>query len=305
VKILVTGASGLIGSALIPYLKKNGHLVTMLVRDRRIAVDAYWNPEEGIIQLPENDHFDAVIHLAGENIADGRWNDKKKQRIRFSRINGTILLTKKIAILEPKPKVMLSASGIGIYGNQGERILTESDPPGDGFLVDVSQKWESATYFAEQAHIRVVHLRIAPVLSRYGGILKRMLPFFKLGLGASLGSGKQYMSWIVIDDIIRVIDYLLHSEYCEGPVNICTPNPVTNRELTKKLGWVLHRPALLKIPQLVLKIIFGEIADQELVSSTRAIPAKLNHAGFEFRYPELEGALNYLFESNPYVSNRN
>lgn len=295
--ILISGASGLIGSALVPYLQNKGHHIVKLTRDEQNGV--FWNPEQCIIQLPEKVCFEAVIHMAGDNIADGRWNTQKKQRIRSSRIDGTTLLSQTIATLDPKPKVMLSASGIGIYGNHGERVLTESDPPGEGFLIDVSREWEAATHSAEDAGIRVAHMRIAPVLTRDGSILKQMLPVFKLGLGASLGTGKQYMSWILIDDIVRAIDYLLNNASFKGPVNLCTPNPVTNQEFTKTLGRVLHRPAILKIPQPILKIVFGEIADQELVSSTRGMPEKLINSGFEFRYPEIEEGLNHLL-TEPY-----
>ncbi|MDY6911548.1 MAG: TIGR01777 family oxidoreductase, partial [Chloroflexota bacterium] len=224
--ILISGASGLIGSALVPYLQKEGHHIVKLTRNEQSAI--FWDPEQGHIQLRESDSFEAVIHLAGENIADGRWNARKKERIRSSRIEGTTLLARTIAALERKPRVMLSASGIGIYGHQAERMLTEADPPGEGFLIDVSREWESATHPAQEAGIRVVHMRIAPVLSLKGGMLKRMVPFFKLGTGASLGTGKQYMSWIIMDDVVRAIDYLLNDESLQGPVNLCTPNPVTN-----------------------------------------------------------------------------
>lgn len=290
--ILVSGASGLIGSTLVPYLQDKGHSIVRLTRNEQD--DVYWNPEKGIIQLPENKRFEAVIHLAGENIAEGRWNARKMKRIRSSRIEGTNILVGTITSLDPKPKVMLSASGIGIYGNQGKRILTEADPEGEGFLIDVSREWEAATRPAQEAGIRVAHMRIAPVLSKHGGMLKRMLPVFKLGLGTSLGSGKQYMSWITIDDTVRAIDHLLGNDSLIGPVNLCSPNPVTNHDFTKILGQVLHRPAIFNMPQLVLKIMFGEIADQELVSSTRAVPEKLTNTGFKFNYPELEEGLRHL-----------
>ena len=290
--ILITGASGLIGTELTPYLQKQGHQVMKLTRNQ--TDDMYWRPEENIIHLPVDMHIDTVIHLAGENIAEGRWNKQKKQRIRSSRVEATALLARTISALEPKPKIMLSASGIGFYGDRGDRIITESDPAGVGFLADVSREWEAATRAAETTGIRVVHMRIAPVLSPNGGMLKRMLPAFRLGLGATLGSGKQYMSWITIDDVVRAMDFLLQTETLEGPVNLCTPHPVSNREFTKTLGRILHRPAVFRIPHPILKILFGELADKELVASSRAIPDRLIKSGFKFEYPELEKGLHHL-----------
>jgi len=291
--ILISGASGLIGSALVPHLQKKGHHVLNLTRNKNRQDDIVWNPARGILNLPSSTKIDAVIHLAGENIADGRWNKQKKERIRSSRIVGTTLISKTIAALDDKPKVMLSASGIGYYGSRGDQVLTEADPPGNGFLVDVSRDWEAATSTAEEAGIRVVHLRIAPVLSTKGGTLKRLLPPFRLGFGASLGSGRQYMSWILIDDIVNVMWFLVKQDALAGPVNVCSPNPITNREFSKTLAEVLKRPAVFRIPSPVLKILFGELSG-ELLSSTRAVPVRLLNAGFEFNYPRLDVGLRHL-----------
>jgi len=291
--ILISGASGLIGLALVPHLEKEGHNILKLTRDEKQQGSIVWNPAQGILDLPSSTNIDAVIHLAGENIAEGRWTKKKKQRILSSRIDGTGLISRRISELEVKPEVMLSASGIGFYGSQGDKVLTEADPPGDGFLVDVSRDWETATSPAEEAGIRVVHMRIGPVLSTKGGALKRMLPSFRFGFGATMGSGRQYMSWILIDDIISAMGFLLTSRELSGPVNLCSPHPVTNREFSKTLGKALKRPAVFHIPGLVLRILFGELST-ELLSSTRARPDRLLKAGFEFRYPELDTGLRHL-----------
>jgi len=289
--ILISGASGLIGSALVLQLQAEGHSVIRLTR-RDDSDSIYWNPAHGILRLPASIRIDAVVHLAGENIAEGRWTKQKKKRIRSSRIDGTTLISQTIATLDPKPRVMLSASGIGFYGNRGDQVLTEADPPGDGFLVDVSRDWEAATSPAEEAGIRVAQLRFGPVLSIKGGALKRMLPFFRLGVGASLGSGRQYMSWVVIDDVVRAIDFLLTQDAISGPVNVCSPNPVTNREFTKTLAEVLRRPAVFRIPAIALRILLGELSG-ELLSSIRALPDRLCNAGFEFRYSELDIAFRH------------
>jgi len=295
--ILISGASGLIGSALIPYLQDRGHNILRLTRNEKQQDGIFWDPIQGVFNLPSSTSVDAVVHLAGENIAEGRWTRRKKDRIRSSRIDGTDLISRRIAELDVMPKVMLSASGIGIYGSRGDSILTEVDSPGDGFLVDVSRHWERATYPAEVAGIRVVHMRIAPVLSTKGGALKRMLPYFRYGVGATLGSGGQYMSWILIDDMVNAMDFLLNHDALAGPVNICSPNPLTNREFTRTLGRALKRPAVFRIPAFVLKVLYGELSS-ELLSSTRALPDRLLQAGFEFSYPKLDDGLHHLLKES-------
>lgn len=291
--ILISGASGLIGSALVPQLENHGHNILKLTRNKKLQDSIVWDPAQGILNLPTSPTIDAVIHLAGENIAEGRWTKKKKERILSSRIDGTSLISQRLAALGVKPKVMLSASGIGFYGSQGDKVLTEADYAGEGFLVDVSRDWEASTLPAQEAGIRVVHMRIGPVLSTEGGALKRMLPSFRFGLGATLGSGRQYMSWILIDDIVRAMDFLLVHDGLSGPVNLCSPHPVTNREFTRTLAKALKRPALFRVPAVVLRILFGELS-VELLSSTKALPDRLLKEGFQFSYPELDRGLNHL-----------
>ncbi|MFH2044138.1 MAG: TIGR01777 family oxidoreductase [Pseudomonadota bacterium] len=296
--ILITGASGFIGSALLPYLSAKGHRIFKLERGKKPESGLYWDIENNIIELPDKISFNAVIHLAGENVGDSRWTAKKKERILSSRIEGTHLISKTIASLDPKPQVMLSSSGIGIYGDQGKQIVTEATSPGKGFLADVCKKWEAETQLAEDAGIRVAHLRIAPVLSLKGGIIKRLLPFFKLGLGASMGPGTQYLSWIVMSDLMDAMDFILHNNSIKGAVNLCTPNPVTNYQFAKILGKVINRPAVLNLPGPVLKILFGQMAEEELLFSNQAIPERLINTDLKFAYPDLEKALRYVIDSN-------
>lgn len=292
-KLLISGASGLIGSALVPYLESRGHECVRLVRDRA-KEGVFWDPPRGVIELPADMHIDAVINLSGENIADGRWTKEKKSKILSSRTDSTMLLARTAAGMNPRPKAFLSASGIGYYGDCRDIILTEDSPEGTGFLADVSWDWEVAATPAQEAGIRVAYLRISPVLSQEGGMLRRLLPLFRFGLGAALGSGRQYMSWIAIDDLVAAIDHILRTESLAGPVNMCSPNPVTNREFTRALNRVLKRPTLFQVPSFVLKAMLGEMADEELLYSTRAVPQKLVESGFEFRYPAIEEALRYI-----------
>jgi uncharacterized protein (TIGR01777 family) len=292
-RILVSGASGLVGSALVPYLELQGHTVVRLVRDRS-KQGIFWDPPNGVIELPADMHIDAVINLSGENIAAGRWTKQRKEKILSSRINTNSLLARTITEMNPKPKAFLSASGVGYYGDCRDVIVNEDRPAGKGFLVDVSWEWEAAAKPVQGTGIRVVYLRISPVLSSEGGMLRRLLPLFKFGMGAALGSGRQYMSWIAIDDLIRAIEFIACSESLSGPVNMCSPNPVTNREFTKALNRVLKRPTLFRIPVFILKAIFGEMADEELLYSTRAVPQRLTDSGFEFKYPTIEEALRHV-----------
>jgi hypothetical protein len=294
-KILISGASGLIGSALVPHLELQGHIIVRLVRDRS-KQGIFWDPPNGIIELSVDAGIDAVINLSGENIADGRWTKQKKDKILSSRIDSTLLLARTAAAMNPRPKAFLSASGVGYYGNAKDVILTEDSPEGTGFLADVSWDWEVAALPAHEAGIRVVYLRISPVLSSEGGMLRRLLPLFRFGMGAALGSGRQYMSWIAISDLITAIDHILREESLSGPVNMCSPNPVTNREFTKALNRVLKRPTLFRIPAFMLKAIFGEMADEELLYSTRAVPQKLTDSGFEFKYAMIEEALRHVLK---------
>jgi len=292
-KILISGSSGLIGSALLAYLEAQGHTIIRLVRDKS-KEGVFWDPKQGIIDLPADADIDAVINLSGENIGDGRWTKQKKEKILSSRIDSTLLLARTVAHLNPHPRVFLSSSGIGIYGDCGIVVVEETSPAGAGFLVDVSRKWEAAALPAQEVGIRVAYLRISLVLSREGGIVRRLLPLFKAGLGAVLGSGKQYMSWIAIDDLIAAINHILCNEFLSGPVNLCAPNPVRNGEFTKTLNHVLKRPTLFRIPSFILRAALGEMANEEIFCSTRAIPKKLLSSGFEFKHPGIEEALLHV-----------
>jgi uncharacterized protein (TIGR01777 family) len=293
--IVVTGASGLIGSALLPRLSADGHRVTRLVRSQPAPGEAAirWDPEAGSLDAKSLEGIDAAVHLAGENIA-ARWTAEKKRRIRDSRVNGTRLLSDTLARLERPPQALVCASAIGYYGDRGDELLSEESPPGRGFLAEVCQAWEAAADAARHKGIRVVHLRFGVVLSPAGGALAKMLPPFRLGLGGPLGSGRQYMSWIAIDDAVGAIQHALATEALQGPANAAAPNPVRNREFTRALARVLRRPALVPMPAFAARLLFGEMADELLLASARVQPAKLLATGYTFRYPELEGALRHL-----------
>jgi uncharacterized protein (TIGR01777 family) len=295
-KILVTGSTGLIGSALVPFLTTGGHRVVCLVRSTPKPGDTkvYWDPEAGSIDTASLEGLDAVVHLAGENIAAGRWTTAQKARIRNSRVQGTRLLCESLARLTQTPKVLLCASAIGYYGDRGEEILQEESPPGSGFLAEVCCEWEAATEPAAQKGIHVVHLRIGVVLSPAGGALAKMLLPFRLGAGGIVGSGQQYWSWIARDDVVGAIHHALMTEALQGPVNVVAPQAVTNREFTKVLGSVLARPTLLPMPGFAARLAFGEMADALLLASTRVDPKQLLAAGYTFHYPELAGALRHL-----------
>jgi uncharacterized protein len=295
-KILLTGASGLVGTALIPALKAAGHEVYRLVRSapNRAANEINWNPSEGTIDAASLEGMDAAIHLAGENIAEGRWTDEKKRRIRESRVKGTRLLSETLAGLDQKPHTLLSASATGFYGDRGDELLTEQSAPGKDFLAEVCREWELATQPAAQSGMRVVNLRFGVILSAKGGALKKMLTPFKLGLGGKIGSGKQYMSWIGIDDAVGAILFALETETLRGPVNVVSPHPVTNLEFTKTLGRVLSRPTIFFVPEFAARLAFGEVADALLLSSARVEPLRLKEAGYQFKYPELLAVMHHI-----------
>lgn len=291
-KILVSGSHGLVGSALVESLRNAGHQVVRLVRSNHPESDAIvWNPKQPSMDLNPFEGFDAVVHLAGENIASGRWSDAKKERIRNSRVEGTRQLAAILSTLTQKPKVLVNASAIGFYGNRGEEVMTESSEPGKGFLPEVCKEWEQATKDAEEAGIRVVRLRIGVVLSKDGGALSRMLIPFKFGLGGVVGSGAQYMSWITLQDLVRVVTQALEQENLRGSVNAVSPHPVTNKEFTRALGKVLHRPTIFPLPAFVAKVVMGEMAEELLLSSTRVVPEKLLQNGFVFKHPKIDEAL--------------
>ncbi|HEX7998469.1 MAG TPA: TIGR01777 family oxidoreductase [Pyrinomonadaceae bacterium] len=295
-KILVTGASGLVGTALLPALKAAGHEVYRLVRSAadRAANGINWNPSEGTIDAASLEGMEAAIHLAGENIAEGRWTDEKKRRIRESRVKGTRLLSETLAGLEQKPHTLLSASATGFYGDRGDELLTEQSASGKDFLAEVCREWELATQPAAQSGMRVVNLRFGVILSAEGGALKKMLTPFKLGVGGKIGSGRQYMSWIGIDDAVGAILFALETETLRGPVNVVSPQPVTNLEFTKTLGRVLSRPTIFSVPEFAARLAFGEVADALLLSSTRVVPLRLKEAGYQFKYPELELVMHHI-----------
>ena len=293
--VIVTGSNGLVGSALVSFLTTGGHRVIRLVRSPQQAREstALWDPSKGVIDASALEGADAVVHLAGENISQGRWTTAKKQRIRDSRINGTRLLSETLSQLARPPKVMMSASAIGYYGDRGEQELSEDSVRGAGFLADVCEAWENAVAPAVERGIRVVNLRSGIVLTPAGGSLGKMLFAFQLGIGGVLGNGRQYVSWIAMDDMISAIYHTLLSDKLHGPVNLATPQPVTNIEFTNTLGRVLHRPTLLPVPAAALRLVIGELAN-EVLASARVIPAKLLQTGYTFLYPQLESALRHL-----------
>lgn len=294
-KILVSGATGFIGSALVPALRQDGNEVHQMIRLDRVAHsgDVVWKPMQGFIQHRRLDRLDAVIHLAGENIF-GRWTQHKQQEIRDSRVASTQFLAHCLAELNCPPKVFLCASAIGYYGSRGEELLTEQSPPGEGFLAEVCRQWETACEAARQAGIRTVNLRFGAVLGKDGGAMGQMLPIFRKGLGGPIGDGRQWMSWISIQDLIGAVRFCMENESITGPVNITAPEPVQNKEFTKTLGHVLHRPAVMHVPKLALRLKFGQLADDVLLASARVIPEKLTATGFQFSCPTLEVALTDL-----------
>ena len=294
-KVAITGASGLIGGALVPFLTSGGHEVVRLVRRApRSKDETRWDPDAGEIDAAALEGTDAVVHLAGENIAGGRWTEARKARLRSSRVGPTALLARTLAGLTKKPKVLVSASAIGYYGNRGDEWVTEKDAPADDFLGRLSVEWEAAAEPAREAGIRVVHPRFGVVLSPAGGALGKMLLPFKAGLGGVVGPGTQYMSWIAIDDVLGVVHHLLDRAGLEGPVNATAPEPVTNAVFTKTLGRVLGRPTVAPVPAFALRLALGEMADAALLSSTRVRPERLQASGYRFRFPDLEGALRHV-----------
>jgi uncharacterized protein (TIGR01777 family) len=293
-KILVSGASGLIGGTLVPFLSSGGHEVIRLGRGRKRAGTATWDPDKGTIDREALEGLDAVVHLAGENISTGRWTAQKKARIHDSRVHGTRLLCEALAGLQRPPSVLVAASAIGFYGNRGRDIVDEDSAPGGGFLADVCKEWEAATAPAVARGIRVVNMRFGVVLSGNGGALASMLTPFKIGAGGPIGGGEQYVSWIAIDDAADAILFALTTPSLSGPVNAVAPTPVTNAELTRTLGAILSRPAVLPMPAFAVRLLFGEMGDELLLSSTRVEPHRLRTAGFTFRFPVLEPALRHL-----------
>ena len=297
-RILVSGSTGLVGSVLVPRLLADGHQVVRLLREKTVPGEKgiAWNPAAGILDAKTLEGFEAVVHLAGESIASGRWTHAKKARIRDSRVVGTALLADRIAGLPRPPGVLLCASAIGFYGNRGDETLREDSPPGKDFLGRVCRDWEAASEPAARKGVRVVRLRFGVILSPAGGALAKMLTPFRLGLGGPIGDGRQYMSWIAIDDAVDSLLHALTPKLPAGPVNIVSPNPATNAEFTRTLGRVLGRPAFLPMPAFAARLAFGEMADALLLSSQRVAPDRLVASGYAFRYPALEQALRHLLD---------
>ncbi len=295
-KILITGSTGLLGSALVARLEKDAHTIVRMVRDRQKVGPGhvYWSSEApDPIDREALEGFDAVVHLAGETVAQ-RWSPERKHRIRNSRVQGTGILVQNFRELGHPPKVMLCASAIGYYGERGDEVVNEQSPRGKGFLSSVCRDWEDAALSYADTGARVVCMRLGVVLGRGGGALAKMLPPFRLGLGGVLGPGTQYMSWIHLQDVVGAIHYMLENEDLAGPVNLAAPNPVTNREFTRTLGKVLKRPTVFPLPGFLLQFAMGEMARETLLSSTRVEPAALVQAGFRFSFPQLRPALEDL-----------
>ncbi|MFN8671679.1 MAG: TIGR01777 family oxidoreductase [Candidatus Sericytochromatia bacterium] len=297
--IVISGASGLVGRSLSSYLKKNGHNIKQLVRKKtNDENEIYWNLEKSEIEIEKLENLDVIIHLAGENIAgknpiQGRWTESRKNEILNSRIKGTTLLSESLNKLKNPPKVFISASAIGFYGSRGSEELTETSSKGLGFLADLCEKWENIPHeILKNKNIRIVNTRFGIILSKEGGALQAMLLPFKMGVGGILGNGKQYMSWIDIDDVIGSINHIINSNI-SGKVNIVSPNPVDNYNYTKTLGKVLNRPTIFPVPALAINTVFGEMGIELLLSSQKVLPKVLIESGYNFIYPKLEESLKH------------
>lgn len=295
-KTMITGCTGLVGSALIESLFKNGHSIQCLKRDTTPGTQHFWNTDS----LPQDKSggFNAIVHLAGENVANGRWSKKKKEGILNSRLDGTRELIDYISLLADKPKVFLCASAIGYYGDRGNEILDENSSLGVGFLAEVCRQWEKETQRLSSLGVRIVNLRFGMILSPDGGALHKMIPPFKAGVGGVIGTGKQHISWISIRDVVSIIDFIIKNESISGPVNVVSPIQTTNKELTKTLGKVLKRPTLFAVPAAAARLIFGQMADEMLLSSSRVTPQKLMQSGYQYIDQSLESVLRYCTEKS-------
>lgn len=296
-KILITGATGLIGTALQSVLREKGHDLLLVSRSEpKNASFIKWDPYEGFDDPERLKGIDAVIHLAGESVSGLRWTEEKKKAIRESRVIGTRTLVDALSELEDRPQVLVSASAIGFYGDRGDEVMTETSKPGTTFLADVCREWEAEARRAEDSGIRTVLVRTGIVMSKDGGALGTMLMPFKLGLGGVVGNGKQWMSWISLDDHVRVIVYALENSNVRGAINSVSPDPVTNQEFTSVLGEVLYRPTFIPVPEFAVNLVFGEMGEALLLDSTRVMPKRLQEAGFEFKYPDLKKAIEHAVE---------
>jgi uncharacterized protein (TIGR01777 family) len=299
VKVVVTGSSGLIGSALVRSLTGDGHEVVRLVRrPARAGDEVQWDPASRRLDATVLAGVDAVVNLAGAGIGDRRWNDGYKQLVLDSRVDATTTIATAIAEHPEgdRPRVLLSASALGFYGDTGDDAVDESAPPGEGFLVDVVRRWEQATAPAAEAGVRVVTARSGIVLAAEGGALGKVLPLFKLGLGGRLGSGRQWMSWIALADEVAALRFLLTRDDVSGPVNLTAPEPVRNRDYTKAIARAVHRPALAAVPPVALRAALGGFADEGVLVSQRVLPARLDDAGFAFTYVDVDAALAAIID---------
>jgi uncharacterized protein (TIGR01777 family) len=298
--VAITGASGLIGSALSRSLDRDGIEIRPLVRESAEpgSGEVMWDPARGIIEPDKLRGVAAVVHLAGEPVGR-RWTAERKRRIRDSRVNGTRRLAESLAALPEPPAVLVSASAVGYYGDRGDEILDEDSPPGEGFLPETGRGWEQATTPAADAGIRTVSLRFGVVLDRDGGALERLLLPFQLGLGGPIGNGRQWMSWIALEDVVRAIRFAIDTPDLTGATNVVAPEPVRNAEFAKELGKALNRPAVIPVPAAALRVAFGEMADATLLTSHRVVPRRLTSAGFEFSYPRLPDALQAALQHGP------
>jgi hypothetical protein len=293
-KTMITGSSGLVGSALIEYLFKKGHSIQCLKRNSGDNPDHFWATD----MLPENSDnvCQNIIHLAGENVAQRRWTSKRKRQILLSRVEGTKALVDYISTLKEKPKTFLCASAIGYYGSRGNEILNENSSTGSGFLADVCRQWENETHRLTTMGVRVVNLRFGMILSPRGGVLQKMIPPFQARLGGIIGNGKQHISWISSRDLSQIIEFLINKDHIKGPVNIVSPIQTTNRELTKALGEALDRVTPFRIPGVIAKLFFGQMADEMLLSSTRVTPKVLLESGYKFSDQSLEAVLRHCID---------
>jgi len=299
-RILLSGSHGLVGRALRPKLEAEGHDVVPVVRytPRDDSDEVEWNPQTYSIAIARLEGCDAVVHLAGESIAEGRWTEERKRRIRDSRVRGTQLLAETLASLKNRPVTFLCASAVGFYGNRADQILTEESSPGSDFLAGVCVEWERAAAEAAQAGIRVCNMRFGVIFDVHGGALAKMLPPFRMGIGGKIGTGRQWMSWITLADVISAITFLLARQDIGGPINVVSPNPATNAEFTRTLGKILSRPTFFSVPAFGARLAFGELADALLLTSERVMPTKLQEAGFNFQYPQLETALRHILKES-------
>ncbi len=297
--ILITGATGLIGSVLIPLLKRDGHeVVTLTRRKPQGPQERQWDPEAAALAPAVLDGIETIIHLAGENIGEGRWSLEKKRRIRESRVHGTRIMAEASAASSGRVRTFIGASAIGYYGDRGTEELTETSAVGSGFLPEVCQAWEAAAEPARRAGLRVAHLRLGVILSGQGGALAKMLFPFKMGVGGVVGSGAQYWSWLTVVEAAHIFRFVMNTESLSGPINAVSPQAVTNREFTKALGSVLHRPTIFPLPAFVAKLALGEMAQDLILASTRVVPQRLAAAGYPFIHRELEAGLRAALESS-------